>query len=112
MYIIMKEEQIKAAFRLGIALQLGRFQPLIYLYRVDEPEFGCEGRPDGGAICGVAYGITPEGEQKWQVEERLLWSTGLDDGMWVGQMGDNYALLTAGKQLKPLMTETFHEIFG
>lgn len=112
MCIIMKEEQIKAAFQQGIALQSGWFQPLIYLYRVDEPEFGCEGRPDGGAICGVAYGITLEGERKWQVEERLLWSTGLDDGMWVGKFGDSYALLTAGRQLKPLTEETFHEIFG
>lgn len=108
----MTRKEIQQAFAQGITLPEGEFAPLIYLHRVDEPEFGCEGRPDGGVICGTAYGVTPEGEQVWQVEERLLWRAGLDDGMWVGRWQGGYALLSSNGQVRALDEETFHKLFG
>ena len=28
------------------------FQPLLHLLYVEEPDFGCEGVPEDGAVCG------------------------------------------------------------
>lgn len=108
----MTREEIQQAFTQGIALPEGKFMPLIYLRRVDEPEFGCEGRPDGGVICGTVYGVTPETERVWQVEEQLLWRTGLDDGMWVGRWRGGYALLSAAGRVRALDETTFRKLFG
>ncbi len=90
----------------------GEFTPLIYLSRVDEPEFGCEGRPDGAAVYGTAYGETPEGKRTWKIEEGLLWSTGLDDDVWIGRMDQNYVVLKRDKRAQILPEEKFHAIFG
>ena len=46
----MDEQQIKTAFSEGISLSEGQFTPIYYLSRVDEPEFGCEGRPEQGKM--------------------------------------------------------------
>ena len=57
----MDEQQIKNAFSEGISLPEGQFTPIYYLRRVDEPEFGCEGRPEQGKIFGRAYGYDKMG---------------------------------------------------
>ena len=58
----MEREKMAEGFAKGIRLPGGLFRPLYYLTRVDEPEFGCEGRPEGGRICGRAYGFDAGGE--------------------------------------------------
>ena len=57
----MDEQQIKTGFSEGISLPEGQFTPIYYLSRVDEPEFGCEGRPEQGKIFGRAYGYDKNG---------------------------------------------------
>ena len=108
----MEEQQLHAAFSAGIALPEGRFAPLYYLSRVDEPEFGCEGRPEQGKIYGHAYGFDAGGARQWEIEETALWCLGLDDGMWVGRWQGGYALLSAKGALRPLSEDDFAAIFG
>ena len=88
------------------------FVPLIYLSRVDEPEFGCEGRPDGAIVYGMAYGETPEGRRTWKVEEHLLWNTGLDDDVWIGKIEQDYVVVKRDKSVRVLPEEKFHALFG
>lgn len=88
-----------------------KFVPLIYLSRVDEPEFGCEGRPDGETVYGTAYGETSAGKRAWKIEEHLLWNTGLDDDVWIGQMDQDYVILKQDKSIQILPEEKFHAIF-
>lgn len=108
----MKQTEKDKSFFDRAFLPESEFIPLIYLSRVDEPEFGCEGRPDGTPVYGTAYGETPEGRQTWKVEECLLWSTGLDDDVWIGQMDQNYVILKRDKSTRILPEEKFHAIFG
>ena len=37
------------------------FQPLLHLLYVEEPDFGCEGVPEDGAVC-FAIGTPPAAE--------------------------------------------------
>ena len=107
----MTREEAQKILEQGISLKEGEFAPLIYLSRVDEPEFGCEGRPDGGVVCGTAYGVTPEGDRVWPVEEQLLWRAGLDDGMWVGRWRGGYAMLSAAGRVRVLDEALFRALF-
>lgn len=55
------------------------------IMRIDEPDFGCEGRPDGEPAKDILYLqelVTGE-ELTVTMEERLLWESGLDEGMIV-----------------------------
>ena len=109
----MDEQEIKHAFSEGIALPEGQFAPIYYLRRVDEPEFGCEGRPEQGKIFGRAYGYDRSGARQWEIEETALWSAGLDDDMWVGRLNGGYATLRlCSGRVEPLQTDRFHAAFG
>lgn len=108
----LEQEKLDAAFSRGIDLPGGKFWPLYYLNRVDEPEFGCEGRPEGGRIFGRAYGVDAQGPRQWDVEESALWRAGLDDGMWVGTWQQGYATLASGTaEPHSLEKALFDEIF-
>lgn len=109
----MEQAELRAAFQDGIALPEGTFWPLCYLSRVDEPEFGCEGRPEGGPIFGLAYGFDAQGPRRWQIREADLWVSGLDDNMWVGCWQGDYAILPAGSHHpKPLEKALFDRVFS
>lgn len=109
----MELEKMNAAFDRGLNLPEGRFQPLYYLSRVDEPEFGCEGRPEAGPILGRAYGFDPQGPRQWDIGEVDLWRSGLDDGMRVGRWQGGYATLPMGTDRpRPLEPELFGRMFG
>ena len=109
----MEQTELREAFQNGICLPGGIFWPLYYLSRVDEPEFGCEGRPEGGPIFGLAYGFDTQGPRRWEIGEVDLWTSGLDDNMWVGRWQGGYALLPVGSQYpKSLDTALFHRVFS
>ena len=105
----MDEQQIKTAFSEGISLPEGQFTPIYYLSRVDEPEFGCEGRPEQGKI----YGYDKNGPHQWEIEETALWGAGLDDDMWVGRLSGSYATLCPSfGRVELLSAERFDSAFG
>ncbi len=65
-------------------LKCERFIPEFYLFEVEEPEFGCEGRPEGNVIYANVQILSESGFKMVSVEERKLWISGWDDGMWGG----------------------------
>ena len=60
------------------------FQPLVYLERVDLPEFGCEGRPETGEAAGAVWGSRPDGRHLWRIGEAALLASGFCDDLWIG----------------------------
>lgn len=73
-------------FRLENEFKINRqqFHPEVFLYQVNEPEFGCEGRPEGKPAYAELYGYTLTGTVKWLLSEQTLQECGLFDYMWVG----------------------------
>lgn len=68
----------------GMKINGCRFDPEVYIYSVDEPDFGCEGRKEGQKAYATLYGYTTLGPVKWMINEQTLLETGLFDYMWVG----------------------------
>ena len=57
------------------------------ILRIDEPDFGCEGRDDGEAAYDEITLVNEQGETCLvRMEEQQVWNMGLDEGMlvWVG----------------------------
>ena len=71
---------------LGIKAEDGTFYPVFWIEEVQEPEFGCEGRPEDVLINGTVIGRTPEEYLIFPVEEKLLYNSGLDDHMLLGYL--------------------------
>ena len=60
------------------------------ILRIDEPDFGCEGRDDGEAAYDEITLVNEQGETCLvRMEEQQVWNMGLDEGMlvWVGKDG-------------------------
>lgn len=58
------------------------------ILRIDEPDFGCEGRDDGEAAYDEITLVNEQGETCLvRMEEQQVWNMGLDEGMlvWVGK---------------------------
>ena len=52
------------------------------ILRIDEPDFGCEGRDDGEAAYDEITLVNEQGETCLvRMEEQQVWSMGLDEGM-------------------------------
>ena len=92
----MTELEIQTLLRDGMMLPGGEFRPIAFFARVDEPEFGCEGRPDQGLILGYIYGWDRHGKREWALEESALWAGGFDDRMWIGRFRGGVAALKEG----------------
>lgn len=73
----------------GFKVQGKDFEPFCYVQRVDEPEFGCEGRPDNELVYGTITIINEKGTSVVKLEEKELWKSGLDDNMWIGVLHNN-----------------------
>ena len=46
------------------------FQPLLHLLYVEEPDFGCEGVPEDGAVCGSIVAEDAAGRRTMPIEEQ------------------------------------------
>lgn len=55
------------------------------IIRIEEPDFGCEGRPEGEAVMNrILLETVEEGQQvELEVEEKCLFRMGLNEGMQV-----------------------------
>lgn len=75
-------------FRLenGFKINRQQFYPEVFLYQVNEPDFGCEGRMEGKPVYAELYGYTLKGTVKWLLNERTLQECELFDQMWVGTL--------------------------
>lgn len=85
-----------------IAVENQQFQPLLHLLYVEEPDFGCEGVPETGAICGSIVAEDETGRRTIPIEEQLLFASRLDDNTWIGTVQGNLMLLDTKKHLLPL----------
>jgi hypothetical protein len=81
-------DKITIMGKLGIGFTVAgkKFQPQAFILMVDEPDFGCEGRPEGAPVYAEIYGYDKTGERKWLLEERYLASSCFDDKMWLGTL--------------------------
>jgi len=68
----------------GFRIKGNIFKPEVYIYQVDEPEFGCEGRVEGQKAYAKLFGYTITGPVEWLINEQTLIESGLFDYMWVG----------------------------
>ena len=71
------------------------------ILRIDEPDFGCEGRDDGEAAYDEITLVNEQGETCLvRMEEQQVWSMGLDEGMlaWVGKDGQIRGRCKSGHQ--------------
>ena len=46
------------------------FQPLLHLLYVEEPDFGCEGVPEDGAVCGSIVAEDAAGRRTIPIGQR------------------------------------------
>lgn len=54
------------------------------ILRIEEPDFGCEGRPEGAAVMDTVYLRDSDGrEYVRQAEDGLLYRLDLEEGSWV-----------------------------
>ena len=52
--------------------------------RIEEPDFGCEGRLEGEVVKDTIYLKGEDGTKRIvKMEEKELWQSGLDEGMVV-----------------------------
>lgn len=73
------------------------FRPKLRLIYVEEPEFGCEGAPDEGKIYGNIVLEDKTGQKKVKIEESQLYSSRLNDGMWIGKLAGHTVLIGRDK---------------
>lgn len=84
---------IRFLLRAGFAVNGAHFQPLVFFTEVEDPDFGCEGCPDGSVWQGRVRGLTAEGPAVWQLDADALWHCGFDTDMWLGCLGTSRQLL-------------------
>ncbi|MCD8356252.1 MAG: hypothetical protein LUE11_06740 [Clostridia bacterium] len=73
------------------------FRPLVKLLYVEEPDFGCEGVPEEGAVYGSIVLEDKNGQRTAKIEEKQLFASRLNDGMWVGKLAGRIVLLGKDK---------------
>ena len=74
------------------------FRPKLRLLYVEEPDFGCEGAPEDGAVYGSVVLEDKNGQRKVKIEESLLLASRLDDGMWIGTLSGHMVLVGRDRQ--------------
>ncbi|MGN1015129.1 MAG: hypothetical protein ACI4PM_07225 [Butyricicoccus sp.] len=93
----MQDERLQAFLSDGV-----EFVPQYYLLRVDEPDFGCEGCPEGETACGSVRLVDAEGERTVPIAETVLFATRLDDKMWIGTREGIAGLVSRKGEWMPL----------
>lgn len=57
---------------------------MIYIKRIDEPDFGCEGVPDNEVICDKIVFVAEDGrEEVLNIPETVVWDMKIDEGMCI-----------------------------
>ena len=57
---------------------------MVYIKRIDEPDFGCEGVPDNEVICDKIVFVNEDGsEETLNIPETIVWDKKIDEGMTV-----------------------------
>jgi len=87
----------KDEFQNGFLINGQLFQPLAWISRADLPDFGCEGRPDGGPVFGAVWGERADGAHFWRVAERDILAAGLRDDVWIGLRNGEIVLASADR---------------
>lgn len=67
----------------GFSLNGKKLIPLAFIMRVDEPDHGCEGRPEGKIMYDKVYALTLKGQKVWIIGEKDLEESGIYDNTWV-----------------------------
>jgi hypothetical protein len=57
----------------------------VYVERIDEPEFGCEGVQGNLPICDEVTIRKGEETIVCKIEERLIWENKIDEHMWISK---------------------------
>lgn len=71
--------------QLTFAMDGAEFIPVAFVVRVEEPDFGCEGVPEGHGPQGTLLIQNAVGEKRLcPILQELLLHTRFDDGIWIG----------------------------
>lgn len=54
---------------------------MVFIKRIDEPDFGCEGVPDNIVIADRVTFVINNEERIYEIPEKILWNFKLDEGM-------------------------------
>lgn len=73
------------------------FRPKGRLLYVEEPDFGCEGAPEDGPVYGSVVVEDKNGQRTVKIEESILFSGQMNDGMWYGMLGRTLVLVGRDK---------------
>ena len=93
----MQDERLQAFAVDGV-----EFVPQYYLLMVEEPDFGCEGCPEGEAVCGTVRLLDHVGERTVPIAETALFASRLDDKMWIGRRDGELILVNRRLEWMPL----------
>lgn len=94
---MMQEERLQAFMVDG-----AEFVPQYYLLLVEEPDFGCEGCPEGQIVCGTVRLLDAAGERTVPIAETVLFASRLDDKMWIGTREGQTVLVSRRMKWMPL----------
>lgn len=73
------------------------FRPKGRLIYVEEPDFGCEERPENEPVYGRVVLEDENGQRTVKIEESILFSGQMNDGMWYGTLGRATVLVKRDK---------------
>lgn len=54
---------------------------MVFIKRIDEPDFGCEGVPDNEVICDKVTFVVESKDIVVKVPEKIVWQYELDENM-------------------------------
>ncbi len=74
------------------------FRPRVRLLYVEEADFGCEGAPEGEPIYGSVVVEDKEGQRTVKIEQEILFSSRMSDGMWFGTLAGKHVLVGRDRQ--------------
>ena len=57
----------------------------VFIKRIDEPDFGCEGAPDNKPICDKVLFVVGKSEVVLEIPEKIVWETGIDEGVTISE---------------------------
>ena len=74
------------------------FRPKGRLLYIEEPDFGCEGAPEKGPVYGSVVLEDKTGQRTVKIEESILFSGHMNDGMWYGMLGGTTVFVGRDRQ--------------